>query len=106
MEATTVQESQFAVEYKGERYEVGKPGTKALVLLERQFKIGAQSIQDEPRFEHMVFLAYVSLKGQGVVTGPYTDEFLDDIEIVTSDEDADEAGDEDPTGATPSQPHA
>ncbi len=107
MERQPVQQSQFAVEYKGERYEIGKPGTKALVMLERQFQIGAQAIQDDPRFEHMVFLAYCSLKGRGVVAGGYSDDFLDDVEILGGeDEDAAapaEAADEDPTGATPSQ---
>lgn len=95
------------VTYKGERHEFGKPGMKDLVMLERQFKVGAQALQDDPRMEYMLFLAYCALKRSGVVTGKYTDDFLDEVDELESEggEDEDEAGDEaaDPTGATPSQ---
>lgn len=95
--------SQFAVTYKGERHDIPQPGTKSLVLLERQFGIGAQSIQEAPRFEHMVFMAYVALKGKGVAVGKYDDAFLDDIEMVAGEDDEAADADEDPTGETPPQ---
>lgn len=93
---------QLVAEYKGEKYEIGTPQLIDFVLLERKFGVSASRVQDDPRMEYMCFLAYSSLKRQGVVTMVYCDEFLADLTgIEDADADTEDGADVDPTGPTP-----
>lgn len=91
------------VTYQGKKFELGKPHMLDLVMLERHFGVGANALQNDPKMEYLVFLAFAGLRRAGVVSGKYTDEFIAELDDIESPEEDESAEGADPTGATPTQ---
>lgn len=88
---------QIRVKYDGKDFVLPDYGPSDFVAFERQFKVSAAALSDEgnARFEWMCFLVYRGLKRAGALTaddavGGFTDEFLDRIDDLTTDDDEDE----------------
>lgn len=78
---------QLRIQFADGHSEEVTPAPVDLVKFERKFNMAAAAIEDDPRVEYLMFLAWASLRRQGKVTDDF-DAFLESLADIDSEDDS------------------